>query len=299
MTSNKNTATTITIDSKSGFCFGVSKAIHTAEEHLQTGNGLTSLGDIVHNEEEMKRLQDKGLHSIGLSDLRSSTHPKVLFRAHGEPPSSYQALRAAGKEIIDATCPVVLKLQQRINKVWQETKSANSQIVIYGKKNHAEIIGLCGHTDNEAIVVQTSDDLKRVDPTKKTILFAQTTMSHAGLEEIALLLSGHLNKAEDLTVHKTICAQVGNRVPHLKTFATQHALIIFVSGKKSSNGKVLFEVCRTANPQSHFISAIEEIHPSWVSPAPASIGICGATSTPQWLMENVAVKIKSLLTSHL
>jgi 4-hydroxy-3-methylbut-2-enyl diphosphate reductase len=299
MNSDKNTTTIIAIDSKSGFCFGVSKAIQTAEEHLQKGDDLTSLGDIVHNEEEIRRLRNKGLRTITHSDLSSSDRTKVLFRAHGEPPSSYEALKAAGKQIIDATCPVVLKLQQRINKIWQDTKTTNSQIVIYGKKNHAEVIGLCGQTNNEAIVLQTADDLKLTDPTKKTILFAQTTMSHKGLEQIETLLRNHLNNPENLTVHKTICAQVGNRVPHLKKFAKQYNLIIFVGGQKSSNGQILYEVCRSANPQSHFISTIEEIHPSWLSPAPASIGICGATSTPQWLMENVADKIKSLLTSNL
>jgi 4-hydroxy-3-methylbut-2-enyl diphosphate reductase len=297
MNSDITKPTTIVIDAKSGFCFGVTRAIQTAETHLLQEGALSSLGDIVHNEEEIKRLKDSGLHSIDLSELAATTSPKVLFRAHGEPPSSYKAVKAAGKEIVDATCPVVLKLQQRIKKAWQEVKTANGQIVIYGKKNHAEVVGLCGQTNNEAIVVQTPDDLKGVDPGKKTILFAQTTMSHSGLEEIELLLKTHLTNPENLSVHKTICAQVGNRVPHLKVFARQYDLIIFVGGKKSSNGKVLYEVCRSVNPQTYFISAIEEIQRSWFQPAPASIGICGATSTPQWLMENVAENIQSLLTN--
>lgn len=299
MNSTNKSSTSIVIDSKSGFCFGVSKAIQIAEEHLQKESELTSLGDIVHNEEEIKRLQDKGLRSIGLAESASASSPKVLFRAHGEPPSSYETIKASGKQIIDATCPVVLKLQQRINKAWQELKTANGQILIYGKKNHAEVIGLCGHTNNEAIVVQTADDLKLVDPTKKTVLFAQTTMSHQGLEEIERLLRRHLSNPKDLSVHKTICAQVGNRVPHLKKFAKQHKLIIFVGGKKSSNGKVLYEVCRAANPHAYFVSGIEEIQPAWLYPAPTSIGICGATSTPKWLMENVAKEIEALLTSSL
>lgn len=298
MNSGNKISTTIVIDSKSGFCFGVTKAIQTAEDQLQKGAGLTSLGDIVHNEEEIKRLRNNGLHSISLSELAASTSPKVLFRAHGEPPSSYEAIQASGKEIVDATCPVVLKLQQRINKAWQEAKATNGQIVIYGKKNHAEVVGLCGHTNNEAIVIQEPGDLKLVDPTKKTILFAQTTMSHSGLEAMELLLRNHLTNADNLSVHKTICAQVGNRVPHLKKFAKQHQLIIFVGGKKSSNGKVLYEVCRSVNPQAYFISTVEEIQRSWLYPAPTSIGICGATSTPHWLMENVAESIQSLLTSR-
>ncbi len=299
MNSDKKNSPIIVIDSKSGFCFGVSKAIQTAEAHLQQGTGLASLGDIVHNEEEIKRLQAEGLHSIDWAKLASSSSPKVLFRAHGEPPSSYEAIKASGKEVVDATCPVVLKLQQRIHKAWQEARATNGQIVIYGKKNHAEVIGLCGHTNNEAIVVQTSDDLQLVDPAKKTILFAQTTMSNHGLVEIEQLLRSHLYKTEDLTVHKTICAQVGNRVPHLKKFAQQHPLIIFVGGKKSSNGKVLYEVCRAANPQTYFVSAVEELQPAWFNAAPTSIGICGATSTPQWLMETVAENIRTLLTTRL
>ncbi|GAO28993.1 4-hydroxy-3-methylbut-2-enyl diphosphate reductase [Geofilum rubicundum] len=299
MNAERKPTTTIVIDAKSGFCFGVSKAIKTAEAHLQKGGELTSLGDIVHNEEEIKRLREKGLHSVGLSDLSTSNSPKVLFRAHGEPPSSYETIKAAGKEIIDATCPVVLKLQQRIFKAWQEIKMVKGQIVIYGKKNHAEVIGLSGQTNNEAIVVQSSADLHLVDASKKTILFAQTTMSQSGLEEMEGWLRAHLHNPQDLTVHKTICAQVGNRVPHLKEFAKQYQVIIFVGGRKSSNGKVLYEVCRSVNPHSHFVSGIEEIQPSWLNPAPASIGICGATSTPQWLMEHVAEKVHSLLSQDL
>ncbi len=298
MNSDNKKSTTIVIDAKSGFCFGVTKAIQTAEDYLQQGGGLSSLGDIVHNEEEIKRLQHNGLHSIELSELATTASPKVLFRAHGEPPSSYAAIKASGKEIVDATCPVVLKLQQRINKAWKEARTTNGQILIYGKKNHAEVVGLCGQTNNEAIVVQTPADLQLVNPGKKTILFAQTTMSHSGLEEIELHLRKHLSNPEDLTVHKTICAQVGNRVPHLKVFARQHDLIVFVGGKKSSNGKVLYEVCRAFNPRTYLVSTIEELQPSWFQPTPASIGICGATSTPQWLMENVAESIQSLLNTY-
>jgi 4-hydroxy-3-methylbut-2-en-1-yl diphosphate reductase len=297
MNSDNTKSTTIVIDSKSGFCFGVTKAIQTAEAHLLQEGGLSSLGDIVHNEEEIKRLNHNGLHSIDLSQLASTTSSKVLFRAHGEPPSSYKAIKAAGKEIVDATCPVVLKLQQRIKKAWQEVKAGKGQIVIYGKKNHAEVVGLCGQTNNEAIVVQTPEDLQLVDSGKKTVLFAQTTMSHSGLEEIELLLRKHLANPDNLTVHKTICGQVGNRVPHLKIFASQYDLIIFVGGKKSSNGKVLYEVCRAVNPRICFVSAIEDLHPSCFQPVPASIGVCGATSTPKWLMEKVAENIQSLLTN--
>jgi 4-hydroxy-3-methylbut-2-en-1-yl diphosphate reductase len=295
MNAEKKDATIIVIDTKSGFCFGVSRAIKTAEEHLQKGGELTSLGDIVHNDEEINRLREKGLQSAGLSDLTTSGSPKVLFRAHGEPPSSYKIIQAAGKQIIDATCPVVLKLQQRIQKAWQEIKMVRGQIIIYGKKNHAEVIGLNGQINNEAIVVQSPADLHLVDTDKKTILFAQTTMSQSGLKEMEELLKAHLSPPQDLTVHKTICAQVGNRVPHLKEFASQFQVIIFVGGRKSSNGKVLYEVCRSVNHHSHFISGIEEIQPAWLNPAPTSIGICGATSTPKWLMENVAEKIKILL----
>jgi len=298
MTTSNINQTKIVIDSKSGFCFGVSNAIKTAEEQLQKGERLDSIGDIVHNEEEIKRLKEKGLKSIALHQVSSSTSNKILFRAHGEPPSSYKQIKDSGKELIDATCPVVLKLQQRIKKAWMDLDKTTSQIVIYGKKNHAEVIGLSGQTNNEAIVVQTKEDLNLVDKNKHIILFSQTTMSHEGLKETEQILSKHLNSGKNLRVHKTICAQVGNRVPHLEKFAKQYKLVIFVGGKKSSNGKVLYNVCRAQNPETYFVSEVEEVQPSWFNPPPSSIGICGATSTPKWLMENVAEKINTLLTKN-
>ncbi|WP_088654387.1 4-hydroxy-3-methylbut-2-enyl diphosphate reductase [Geofilum rhodophaeum] len=286
----------IEIDQKSGFCFGVSRAVKLAEEHLAQGGGLTSIGAIVHNEEEFKRLKQLGLHSTQLDKLPEDKAQTLLFRAHGEPPSSYQQVKREGRQLIDATCPVVRKLQERVHKAWEEMKAEGGQVLIYGKKGHAEVAGLLGQTNNEALVLQFPEEVKVVDRHKKTVLFSQTTMSRSGLEQIEAALREHLEHPDLLKSHRTICAQVGNRVPHLKKFANKHDLLIFVAGKESSNGKVLFEVCRANNPRTFFISSPEELQKPWFEPLPASIGICGATSTPQWLMEQVAAATAALFT---
>lgn len=286
----------IEIDQKSGFCFGVSRAVKLAEEHLEQGGTLTSIGAIVHNEEEFKRLKRLGLHSAQLDKLPEDKEQTLLFRAHGEPPSSYQQVKREGRKLIDATCPVVRKLQERVHKAWEEMKAEGGQVLIYGKKGHAEVAGLLGQTNNEALVLQFPEEVKAVDRHKKTVLFSQTTMSRSGLEQIEAALREHLEHPDLLKSHRTICAQVGNRVPHLKKFANKHDLLIFVAGKESSNGKVLFEVCRANNPRTFFISSPEELQKPWFEPLPASIGICGATSTPQWLMEQVAAATAALFT---
>ncbi|NLX72568.1 MAG: 4-hydroxy-3-methylbut-2-enyl diphosphate reductase [Bacteroidales bacterium] len=287
--------TSIEIDSGSGFCFGVSRAVKLAEEQLAKGGRLISIGDIVHNEEEVERLHQKGLISSDLDKLTGPPGTPVLFRAHGEPPASYQKVKQEGRSLIDASCPVVLKLQLRINKAWKEALAANGQIVIYGKKGHPEVTGLCGYTNNRAIVVQHPEDVAQIDRDKPTALFAQTTMSYKGYEEMEALIREHLSKPDLLKVNKTICGQVANRMPNLKVFAAKHELIIFVGGNKSSNAKVLFEVCKSENPRSFFVSSLEEIDEKWLEPAVASIGICGATSTPLWLMEQVAESMRGIL----
>lgn len=285
----------IEIDSKSGFCFGVSRAIKMAEEMIAEDKIIVSLGDIVHNSEEIARLKEKGMQSAShdmISDLKNKT---VLFRAHGEPPSSYNTLNKLNASIVDATCPVVLKLQQRIKDAWKELKQHNGQIVIYGKKGHPEVTGLVGQTNGEAIVVSSIEDLNLIDTSRKVTLFSQTTMSYKGFETIKEEIRTRLDKNVDFKHHNTICAQVGNRAPHLRTFAAKYDVIVFVGGEKSSNAKVLFEVCKEINPSSFFISSTEKIQNQWFSGDISSVGICGATSTPFWLMEEAASVIKEMV----
>ncbi|TCO10609.1 4-hydroxy-3-methylbut-2-enyl diphosphate reductase [Natronoflexus pectinivorans] len=285
----------IEVDKKSGFCFGVARAVKLAEESLNKGDLLSSLGDIVHNEEEVNRLKKKGMGVLPEACFEHSNEQTILFRAHGEPPATYKKVEKSGAKLIDATCPVVLKLQERVKKAWKEMQSVNGQIIIYGKKGHAEVRGLVGQTNDEAIVIQFPEEIKNLAPNKPTILFSQTTMSYSGFDEISNLLEKHLIDPDFLKVNRTICAQVGNRVPHLQDFSSKYDVVLFVGGKKSSNGQFLFEVCKKVNPATYYVTGTTDVKKDWFSNKITSIGICGATSTPQWLMENLAESVKRLL----
>jgi 4-hydroxy-3-methylbut-2-en-1-yl diphosphate reductase len=285
----------VTIDPQSGFCFGVVYAIQLAEEELERQGKLYCLGDIVHNNVEVERLRNKGLQIINHDDLKSLRDCKVLIRAHGEPPETYQIALQNNIELIDASCPVVLKLQNRVRNSYDDIEEDHGQIVIYGEAGHAEVNGLIGQTNEKAITVKTEQDLLKVDFTKPIHFFAQTTKSTAGfakmkqmIEERILQQKGTLE--ENLFTNDTLCRQVSNREPQLKRFATHHNVLLFVSGKKSSNGKALYSVCQAANQKSYFISDVDEINPDWFSESD-SVGICGATSTPMWLMEKVATHL--------
>lgn len=279
----------IEIDDKSGFCFGVTTAIRKAEEVLDSEGTLYCLGDIVHNAAEVERLKQKGLVTITHEELEQLKNVKVLLRAHGEPPSTYETARRNNIEIIDATCPVVLQLQRRIKKAWEEGKEARKQIVIYGKKGHAEVNGLVGQTHGEAIVVQDKSELEKVDRSLPVELYAQTTSSLEGFREMVEILSEEL-KEVDFKWSDTICRQVANRMTGIKEFAAVHEVVIFVCGAKSSNGKVLYNACLEVNPNTYLISSPGELQEDWTREA-SSVGICGATSTPAWLMQETYEKL--------
>lgn len=288
----------IEIDNRSGFCFGVVKAIQTAEKNIENRDELYCLGDIVHNEQEVARLEKLGLKVISHNQLNELKGKRVLIRAHGEPPSTYSNAKENGIEIIDATCPVVLKLQQRVQKAWQEMKTVNGTVIIYGKKGHAEVVGLVGQTNGEAVVVENIDDLDGLNFSAPIVIFSQTTKEPDIFAKIIDEIKARMglnfkNTDVPLKVNNTICGQVANRKKELASFAAKHDVIIFVSGVKSSNGKMLFEACKQANPKSHFVSSPEELNPEWFIGA-ESVGIGGATSTPQWLMESVAKRIDEL-----
>lgn len=280
----------IDIDEESGFCFGVVRAITTAEKELKSGEPLYCLGDIVHNGNEVKRLTDKGLTTITHSELPLLNGKKVLFRAHGEPPTTYETATEYGIKIVDATCPVVLQLQQKIKKAY--ALHPDAQIVIYGKIGHAEVIGLEGQTENSAIVIENEEDLGKIDYSRPIILFSQTTKSVTNFNIIVEDIKTRIKPGVAFNYYDTICRQVANRIPHIRSFAGKYEVIIFVSGKKSSNGKILYSECLKSNPRTHIISDINEIDNTWFEGI-NSIGICGATSTPKWLMEEVAEYIEN------
>lgn len=275
----------IEIDEGSGFCFGVTTAIKKAEEELATGSELYCLGDIVHNGMECERLHNMGLKTINHDEFATLHDKKVLLRAHGEPPSTYLEAQANGIEIIDATCPVVLQLQRRIKRQYDANPEA--QIVIFGKNGHAEVLGLVGQTDQKAIVIEHADEACRLDFSRDIYLYSQTTKSLDEFHAIIDYIQAHISPEATFKSFDTICRQVANRMPNICSFATKHDLILFVSGRKSSNGKVLFNACKAKNPHTYLIEGPEEIDSAWLSGA-ESIGICGATSTPKWLMEKVA-----------
>lgn len=289
----------VEIDKSSGFCFGVVTAIESAERELANSDRLYCLGDIVHNSLEVERLEKMGLRTIEHEEFGQLKGEKVLLRAHGEPPSTYEIARRNGIQIVDATCPVVLRLQRKIHKCYEEKiQGSGAQLVIYGKKGHAEVNGLVGQTEGNAIVIERKEDLDRLDFHRHIYLFSQTTKSLDGFQAIVAEIKSRM--AEDIVFeyYDTICRQVANRLPNIKTFASNHDWVYFVAGKKSSNGKMLFEECRKANPNTYFISEANEID----SPLPEhvkKVGVCGATSTPKWLMEEVAERIKSVNKSEL
>jgi 4-hydroxy-3-methylbut-2-enyl diphosphate reductase len=283
----------VEIHKESGFCFGVVNAIQSAEKELANDKELYCLGDIVHNNQEVARLQKKGLRTINHEELKKIQNKKVLLRAHGEPPSTYKTAESNSIQIIDATCPVVLQLQKKIRKRYHESDITTTQTIIFGKNGHAEVNGLVGQTDGTAIVIENKSDLDRLNFNKAICLFSQTTMSVDDFQEIVKEIQARINPEVEFKYYDTICRQVANRIPDIRKFASRHDLILFVAGEKSSNGKVLFAECRKANPNTLLISTPENIHLEWLAQA-ESIGICGATSTPKWLMEEVAQTVKSL-----
>ena len=272
----------IEIDNGSGFCFGVTTAIQKAEEELAAGKTLYCLGDIVHNGMECERLKKLGLVTINHEEMSRLHGVKVLLRAHGEPPSTYEMARENDIEIIDATCPVVLQLQRRIKKQYDACPEA--QIVIFGKPGHAEVLGLVGQTESKAIVIANVEEVKRLDFTRDIYLYSQTTKSLDEFHRIIEYIQEHISPDATFKSFDTICRQVANRMPNISAFASRHDLVLFVCGRKSSNGKVLFNECKSVNPNSHLIEGPEEIKKEWLEGV-NTIGICGATSTPKWLME--------------
>ena len=271
--------TKVEIDEGSGFCFGVVTAIHKAEEELAKGGKLYCLGDIVHNSREVERLKEMGLVTINHDEFNRLHDAKVLLRAHGEPPETYETARRNNIEIIDATCPVVLRLQKKIKQEYDQEDTKDKQIVIYGKNGHAEVLGLVGQTDGKAIVIEKPEEVQKLNFRKSIRLYSQTTKSLDGFKEIVRYIQEHISPEATFEYYDTICRQVANRIPNIRKFAASHDLIFFVSGKKSSNGKIL-------------IDSVEEIDLSLLSDA-GSIGICGATSTPKWLMEEIYEAIKN------
>lgn len=284
----------VEIDEGSGFCFGVVTAIHKAEEELAKGETLYCLGDIVHNSREVDRLKTMGLITINREEFKQLKNAKVLLRAHGEPPETYMIARQNNIEIIDATCPVVLRLQKRIRQGYLADSDEEKQIVIYGKSGHAEVLGLVGQTDGKAIVIEKAEEAKKLDLNKSIRLFSQTTKSLDEFQEIVEYFKQHISPEATFEYYDTICRQVANRMPKLREFAATHDLIFFVSGKKSSNGKMLFEECLKVNANSHLIDNEKEIDPSLLQNV-KSIGVCGATSTPKWLMEKIYNHIRTLI----
>ena len=275
----------VEIDNGSGFCFGVTTAIKKAEEELAKGNTLYCLGDIVHNGQECERLKEMGLITINHEEFAQLHDVKVLLRAHGEPPATYELAQKNHIEIIDATCPVVLRLQKRIKQEYDNTAdSHNKQIVIYGKNGHAEVLGLVGQTNGEAIVIENLEEANRLDFTKDIRLYSQTTKSVDEFWQIVAFIKEHISPNASFEYSDTICRQVANRMPNIRNFASNHDLILFVCGRKSSNGKILFQECKQVNANTYQIDQPDEIKTEWLKGS-QSIGICGATSTPKWLME--------------
>lgn len=288
----------VTIDQSSGFCWGVVRAINFAENELGSSQKLYSLGEIIHNPMEISRLNQRGLKTITHADLPTVKGAKVLVRAHGEPPETYKLAQEMGIELIDATCPVVTRVQERIRKFY----NTGYQIVIYGKKEHAEVIGLVGQTNGEAIVIKSLDEIEKVDLTRKTVLFSQTTMDKSTFYKIKgelekrlkeLVVESFEENALDFHAKDTICGQVSGRDRKLRAFATDNDIMIFIAGRNSSNGKVLYEICKDANPRTYFVETESEIKPEWFEGV-HRVGISGATSTPQWLMERIKKVVEGI-----
>tara|TARA_B100000768_G_scaffold175580_1_gene187180 strand:- start:615 stop:1487 length:873 start_codon:yes stop_codon:yes gene_type:complete len=288
----------VNIDKHSGFCFGVVYAIEMAENILEKEDVLYCLGDIVHNNKEVERLNDLGLKIINNDDLKKLSNCKVLIRAHGEPPSTYNIALENNIQLLDASCPVVLKLQHQIKEGYEDIKKIDGQVIIFGKEGHAEVTGLLGQTKNDAIIVATVSDLDKIDFSKSIYIYSQTTKSPKSYKVISDIIAERVKLADGenvkYIVHDTLCRQVSGREPQLKVFSKENDIIIFVSGQKSSNGKMLYQSCKEENPNSYFISDINEINNEWFLTA-SSVGICGATSTPRWLMEQVQFAIEKIV----
>ena len=282
----------ITIDNHSGFCFGVAEAVRKAEENLPGNDSLYCLGDIVHNEAEVDRLTKMGLITIDHDRFFTLKNATVLLRAHGEPPTTYAYARQNNIQLIDATCPIVLKLQRRIRSESDPEKNNAAQVVIYGKRGHAEVNGLVGQTNGDAIVIESVEELDKIDFQRPIALYAQTTKDLSGFRGLADELKRRAIYAP-LKIHDTVCRQVSDRIPGIRAFAGQHDLILFVSGLKSSNGKMLFDICQSANPNSKLVSSTEDLDKGWFTGI-NSVGICGATSTPKNLLEKVAESVHQL-----
>ena len=291
----------IEIDNNSGFCFGVVNAIQLAEKELENNPVLYCLGDIVHNSAEVERLKSKGLVTINHEQFKDLKDCKVLLRAHGEPPETYEIALQNNIQLIDASCPVVLKLQNNIKHGFDDFLKKGGQVVIYGKEGHAEVNGLVGQTNGKAIVIGGLEDLEKIDYNKPVNLFSQTTKSIEGFYEVKKEIEKRMMDTQgteeiDFVTNDTICRQVSHRQPQLREFVKKHDVVIFVSGKKSSNGQMLFKVCQAENPNTFFVSEQSELERDWFSRA-TSVGVCGATSTPRWLMENVASAIDKIAKS--
>lgn len=282
----------VEIDSEGGFCFGVVRAIRNAEEELHAGGKLYCLGDIVHNSGEVERLRSIGLHTITHEELSRLHDARVLLRAHGEPPATYRMAAENNITVVDATCPVVLQLQQRIKEAYSQRKEERPLIIIYGKRGHAEVNGLVGQTCGEAVVIEREEELDDLDLNCNVELYSQTTKSLSGFRAIVDAIKRRKTSGS-FTWHDTICRQVANRMGHIRDFAASHDVTVFVCGHKSSNGKVLFEACRRVNPRSFMVENAAELKKEWFEGA-ESIGISGATSTPTWLMDDVKATIEGI-----
>jgi len=288
----------VEVDSGSGFCFGVVNAIRKAEELLAPGEPIFCLGEVVHNGEELKRLEAKGLITVNHDQLASLKDSKLLLRAHGEPPETYRLAAENGIKLIDATCPIVAKLQERVAQAHAEMRLVGGQLVIFGKKGHPEVIGLLGNANGEAIVVETVEEVALLDCSKPMVLVAQTTMDELDFKALGEAIELRMEElspdgSSQLRVINSVCGSVSNRKPKLAEFARRHDLVVFVAGKRSSNGKVLFAVCKEANPKTIFVESAAELEKSMFEGL-STVGVCGATSTPLWLMEQVAERIRAI-----
>lgn len=283
----------VEIDDKSGFCFGVVRAITEAERALGSGATVYSLGDIVHNRIEVQRLERLGLRTVTHADMPRLAGCRLFIRAHGEPPTTYAAARELGIEVIDATCPVVARLQRRVKEAHERMRPLGGQVVILGKRGHAEVVGLTGQVADPTIVVERTEDLQAVDFSRPVYFLSQTTQSIALFEELGAEMRRRAADPDTVCIDDTICRQVSNREQHLTEFSGRFDAVVFVCGRKSSNGKVLSEVCRRANPRTHVVEEASEIDPRWFDGV-ASVGICGATSTPKWLMQEVADAVRKI-----
>lgn len=284
----------VSIEEKSGFCFGVKRAIDMAEKMLDQGETVYCLGEIVHNEKEIRRLVGKGLIFIGHKDLENLRNKKVLIRAHGEPPETYETARKNKLTVIDGTCPIVLALQNNIRKRYEEMDKTEDQILIYGKNGHPEITGLVGQTGKNALVIRDPEELKKIELKKNIILYSQTTMDTGGFEQVSDVLRKKLNFEESgkVEINNSICSHISHREPGLRNFASRNEVLVFVAGLSSSNGRILYEICRSENAATYFISESDELNPVWFEKV-RTVGVTGATSTPVWLLEEVAEVIRS------